>query len=112
MTIPCEGKHSLLVRSEKTPGAAFPGVPNAQLPMTLAHLQLEDFLLFQLHPSLFFPGPLGLVLRLSQLLVPRFQLQPSYPERGERPRVRRPAAEPGPEPAHPAHPALHPLLAP
>lgn len=72
MTIPCEGKHSLLVQSEKTPGAALPGVPNAQLPMTLAHLQLEDFLLFQLHPSLFFPGSLGLILGLSQLLVPRF----------------------------------------
>lgn len=75
------------------------------LPTTLAHLQLEHFLFFQLHPSLFFPGPLGLVLGLSQLLVPCFQLQPSYPERGERPRVRGPAAKPGPEPAHPA---LHP----
>lgn len=51
------------------------------LPTTPAHLQLEHFLLFQLHPGLLLPGPLGLLLGLSLLLVPCFQLQPSYPEK-------------------------------
>lgn len=72
------------------------------------HLQLQHFLLLELHPGLSLSGLTGLLLGLQLLLLPRLLPQPRYPGRSKRPRLsglgsRGPHR--GPRPAPPRPPA-------
>lgn len=103
-------QRSLLKTGHLPPCAALPRASLAGSPIptfltTSAHLQFENFLLFQLHPSLLLLGPLGLDLSLPQLLGLCFELQPSYPAREKEPRMSGAAGEPSP--AHPASRLSH-----
>lgn len=74
------------------------------------HLQLQHFLLLELHPGLSLSGLPGLLLGLQLLLLPRLLLQPRYPGRSKRPRLsglgsRGPTRWPGPAPPRPSRPS-------
>lgn len=79
------------------------------------HLQLQHFLLLELHPGLSLSGLTGLLLGLQLLLLPGLLPQPRYPGRNKRPRLsglgsRGP--DRGPRPAPPRPPVSPQLVQP